>query len=433
MLLCPTSVARKREYQEARQKCQREVRRIREEWWNKKINELQEFANKNDTYNLYRGIKSTVGPIRKPLNIIEDKNGNKISNKEERLERWREHFQHVFNQQTTVNLEGIEIDPITDNLPNDERPTENEIMSAMSQMKNRKSPGSDSITAEIIKGGTGVSVQMLYNLFGKIWEERSVPQEWRNSEIVPIFKKGKKTSCDNYRGISLLSIPGKVLARVIYNRLVPFLEQYWDETQSGFRCNRSTTDMVFSTRQLIEKAREQNTNLAICFVDISKAFDSVNRTALFDILEKLNCPPNLLGVLKSLHTQTLATVKIEGENSAPFELQTGVRQGCVIAPLLFITYMQTIMNQIKRLSNAGVKLELRNDSNMFCKRGFRAKTKIKEAAILDLLFADDCALVANSADELQDVLNIFTRTASRLGQQVNVKKTEVMYVNCPPM
>lgn len=432
LLTSPASEALKKQYQEARQKCQHEIRRIREEWWNKKINELQEYANKNDTYNLYRGITSIVGPIRKPLNIIENKNGIKLSNKEDRLDRWREHFQHVFNQQTTVRLEDLEINPILTEVPSDERPSEGEITTAINQMKNRKSPGSDAITAEIIKGGNTLSVKMLHEVFGKIWEEKTVPQEWRNSEIVPIFKKGKKTCCDNYRGISLLSIPGKVLARVIYNRLVPFLEQFWDETQSGFRSNRSTADMVFSTRQLIEKAKEQNTQLAIGFVDISKAFDSVNRAALFEILYKLNCPPNLLEVLKSLHTQTYATAKIEGEISKPFELQSGVRQGCVIAPLLFITYMQTIMNQIKRLTNVRVKLEVRDDTNMFCKRSFGAKTKIKERSILDLLFADDCALVANTAEELQDVLNIFARTASKLGLQVNVKKTEVMFINSPP-
>ncbi|KAL1447535.1 hypothetical protein WDU94_013872, partial [Cyamophila willieti] len=430
-LLAPTE-RNKKAYQEARSKCQREVRRMKDEWWNKRMTVLQDFMNKGDMYNLYKGISAMVGPIKKPLNIIEDELGAPIKIKEKRLERWRKHFEGVYNQETNVNLENIVVEPMTSNIPDDGPPSEIEIDKAIGQLKNKKSPGIDGITAELIKGARNTSIGLLHELFKRIWEEKCVPADWRDATVVPIFKKGNKAKCDNYRGISLLSIPGKILSRVLYNRLNPFLEQYLEETQSGFRPSRSTVDMIFSSRQIIEKTLEQNTQMGVAFVDISKAFDSVNREALFTIMAQLNCPPTVLAILKSLHDQTQASIRLEGDLTAPFQVKSGVRQGCVLAPLLFIVYMQTIMNKTKHINRTGIEIQFRSDSDMFSKRSLLSKTKTRLALITDLLYADDCALVAKTAGELQILLDAFVTAAEELGLKANVKKTEVMYVNMPP-
>ncbi|KAI5739477.1 hypothetical protein M8J77_019725 [Diaphorina citri] len=189
--------------------------------------------------------------------------------------------------------------------------------------------------------------------------------------------------------------------------------------------------MIFTARQLIEKSIEQQTPLCIGFVDISKAFDSVDSSMLIKILEALKCPKNLLGIIKSLHDQTESSVQIENDKSPAFQIKTGVRQGCVIAPLLFITYMQIIMQNVAEKQIGGIELNYRNDSNMINRRNLKAATKIKHLHILDLMFADDCALVAETPELLQDILNIFVFEAQKLGLRVNEEKTEVMFISTP--
>lgn len=253
---------------------------------------MQQYMALYDTHNLHRCIKNIVGPVKKPLNVIESITGVHLKTKEEIMERWREHFHSVLNQDTSVDLDSIRA-PISAEVlvyPDDEHPSINEIRRAVGQLKNHKSAGSDVITAELLKGGGGATINMLFALFRKSWEEKCVPKNWTDAVVVPLHKKGKKSSCDNYRGISLLSVPGKVLAKVICNRLTPFVSSFLVDSQCGFRAERSTVDIVFATRQLVEKALEQNTGgkgICLAFVDIRKAFDSVNREALFEILREM--------------------------------------------------------------------------------------------------------------------------------------------------
>ena len=121
------------------------------------------------------------------------------------------------------------------------------------------------------------------------WDNEEVPQELKDASIVTIFKKGSRTECGNYRGISLLSVAGKILAKVLLNRLQLLSESIIPETQCGFRPGRGTTDMIFSARQVQEKCREQGRDLCLAFIDLTNAFDSVNREALWTCLARLGC------------------------------------------------------------------------------------------------------------------------------------------------
>lgn len=178
---------------------------------------------------------------------------------------------------------------------------------------------------------------MLTDLFRDCWERGVVPQDLRDAVIVSLYKnKGEKSDCSNYRGVTLLSIAGKILARVILDRLIPTVaEENLPESQCGFRANRSTTDMTFVLRQIQEKCREQNVGLYAAFIDLTKAFDTVSRDGLWRILVRLGCPPKLLQILQQLHKGQMGQVKHKGELSDPFPIENGVKQGCVLAPTLF--------------------------------------------------------------------------------------------------
>ena len=132
-----------------------------------------------------------------------------------------------------------------------------EIRKAVKQMKCNKASGGDGIPAEVYKHGGTILVHHLHRLFLKIWDNEEVPQELKDASIVTIFKKGSRTECGNYRGISLLPVAGKILAKVPLNRLQPLSESIIPETQCGFRPGRDTTDMICSACQVQEICREQ--------------------------------------------------------------------------------------------------------------------------------------------------------------------------------
>jgi hypothetical protein len=161
-----------------------------------------------------------------------------------------------------------------------------------------------------------------------------------------LFKKGDKSICDNYRGISLINHWGKVLERLIQNRLLPYvlgLEGCIPESQCGFLPGRSTSDAIIVSRILASNALERGLKLFKCFIDLTKAYDRVDRNTLWLVLEKYGVPPKLLKIIQNLHVGAMARVKLgDGVFSDWFELLRGLKQGSVFAPLLFNIFFGAI-------------------------------------------------------------------------------------------
>ena len=162
-------------------------------------------------------------------------------------------------------------------------PLSEEVITSISQLKSGKAPVLDAITAEIITLGGVESVRWFKTLFNAIWHEEVVPGDWK-SQLLVLLHKVSRSICDSYQGIALLSIPSKVLTKAILNRLKPRAEVLLHESRCGFRSGRGCADQLFSLRTLMEKAREFHRPLYICFVDLRKAYDTVNYVALWSIL-----------------------------------------------------------------------------------------------------------------------------------------------------
>jgi len=127
-----------------------------------------------------------------------------------------------------------------------------EVEAAIQRLKKNKAPGVDNISAEEIQAAGKNGVEMMFTFCSKVWEEKTFPQMWRKSIIVPLHKKKDKLSCDNYRGVSLLSHCGKVMTTVILQRIKKRTEEILSEAQAGFRVGRSTIDQLFTLRRLAE-------------------------------------------------------------------------------------------------------------------------------------------------------------------------------------
>ena len=170
--------------------------------------------------------------------------------------RWSEHFQKLLNVPGDIDHEAL------DNIPQritktnlDEIPTIDEMTRAIAGLENGKAPGGDGIPVEVWKHGGDKLFSRLHQLITNAWEVGSVPQAWKDASIVTIYKKGDRTDCENYRGISLLSIAGKIFARILLNRLSTYITpKVVPETQCSLRGNRGTVDMIFCLRQLQESA-----------------------------------------------------------------------------------------------------------------------------------------------------------------------------------
>ena len=203
----------------------------------------------------------------------------------------------------------------------------------------------DGIPAEIFKSAGPVTLDALYSLITSIWEEEDVPKEFRNATFVPLFKN---TDCGTYRGISLLSVAGKILARVILNRLITNIsEENPPEAQYVFRPNRSTTDMIFSVRQVQENCFEQNMDLVAVFIDLTKSLrDGKQRGPLADSVQ--DGVPKFVNLIRQFHDDITGHVLSDGEASQPFIISNGVKQGCVLASVLFNLFFTRVLNHAIR-------------------------------------------------------------------------------------
>ncbi|XP_067879797.1 dynein regulatory complex protein 1 isoform X2 [Heterodontus francisci] len=278
------------------------------------------------------------------------------------------------------------------------QPTKSELSDAIDSLASGKAPGKDGITPEIIKSAKPAILSALHELFCLCWDEGAVPQDMRDANIITLYKNGDRGVCNNYRGISLLSIVGKVFARVALNRLQKLAERVYPEAQCGFRAERSTIDMLFFLRQIQEKCREQQMPLYIAFIDLTKAFDLVSRRGLFRLLEKIGCPPKLLSIITSFHDNMKGTIQRSGTSSDPFPILSGVKQGCVLAPTLFGIFFSLLLSHAFKSSEEGIFLHTRSGGRLFNLARLRAKTKVLKVLIRELLFADDAALTSHTEE-----------------------------------
>ncbi|KAK3520727.1 hypothetical protein QTP70_031452 [Hemibagrus guttatus] len=256
--------------------------------------------------------------------------------------RWKEYFEDLLNPTDTPSVE----EPEARDSEVDSFITQAEITEVVQQLLGGKAPGVDEIRSEYLKSLDVVGLSWLTRLCNIAWRSGTVPLDWATGVVVPLFKKGDRRVCSNYRRITLLSLPGKVYSRVLERRVRPLVEPRIQEEQC----------------------------VHMCFVDLEKAFDRVPRGILWEVLWEYGVRGPLLRAVRSLYNRSRSLVRIASCKTDLFPVHVGLRQGCPLSPVLFIVFMDRISRRSQGLEGV----------------------RFGDHRISSLIFADDVVLLASS-------------------------------------
>ena len=390
---------------------------------------------------LARAIETTLAVryevvLTRAIETVRSTDGVLIKNKELILERWAEYLQNLLNKVHITDPDFLDDLPTLPIIPKlDNPPSFDEVEKDILSLKDNKAAGPDNIPAEVNKYGGCALHGRLHNFILDCWSAKCLPQQWENANIILLhMQTGDRAECGNSSGISLLSVAGKVLAKIMLTRLLEHVvDLVLPESQCGFRRGRNTIDMIFVARKLQEKCCEQHHDLYLAFVDLTKAFDTVNRDLHWNTLHKFGCPHTFIAILQQFHTGMCAQVVMAGSQSSSFPVEVGVKQGCVLAPIIFnlLLVAITLVSHRYLQSSNFVGIEHRLVGGLFNLRRIQAKTKISSAMISSLQYADDAAFPCLTADGLQRSLDVMSETYLRESLIINTTKTEIISTSSP--
>ena len=393
-------------------------------WLNNQMEELR-LADETGNYTTtWKIIHSLSGKNDKRNVKVRKRDGNPPESDQDLLEEWKEYFSSLLNNNSGSTPSEIP-PPADEDLPICiDPPTREETAKAIAAMKVNKAAALDcAITAEALQGGGDQMVDIIWAFCSEVFTTLSPPRQWITNVIIPLPKKGNISLMTNYRGISLMSIAAKVYNKILLNRIRPHVDPLLRKNQAGFRPGRSCAQQIHILRRIMEGFQEYQLPLTVTFVDFKKAFDSINRSMMFSVLRNYGIPQALVNAIEVLYTNSSSAVMVDGGISKTFDVTTGVLQGDVLAPFIFIILVDYLLEKASG-PDSGVVTHPRQS------RRFPAKH------LSDLDFADDIALLESSMPRAQSQLTKTADAAADLGLIISAPKTEYMTINChhqPPL
>ncbi|KAL4149349.1 hypothetical protein QTP88_003311 [Uroleucon formosanum] len=355
------------QYKQLSAQKRREIRRDKNQIITETCKRIEAFADKNYTRELFQKIKKLTGDFKLKRSAIKDAYGKEPGILSEEIEQ------------------------------------------AVSKLKNNKAPGSDEITAEMLKLSGDKGVKILWKLCNKVWTTGVWPEDWVESIFILLHKKGSTEDCSNYRTISLISRASKVLLNVIHARLRYYVDSQISPEQAGFVKGRGTREQILTIRQLIEKSREFDQPLVMCFIDYNKAFDCVQWRKLWIVMQKIGVPEHIIHLIKNLYTKSKAVIKAQNVVSDQFQPTKGVRQRCILSSILFNIYSEAVFRESLQEWDGGAVIGGRKINN--------------------LRFADDTTLCTKSELEMSQLIKHVEEASNKYGLTINKSKTKVMVID----
>ena len=383
--------------------------------YNKLIKEKRKSYKKEAQEKLLKNRKDS----KKFWDLIKKINFKNIKLPKISITDWGNYFTNLFNskdkqpnkankvhQDTSAQLEETNIEEL------DKEISLEEINQAIDKLKKGKSAGLDDISPALIQLAKPNISKYLKKLFNKIYDTSQYPVNWATSIIVPIHKKGSKLLMDNYRGISLLSVTSKLFTAIINKRLYAWMENNMKicDEQAGFRRQFSTIDHIYTLYSMVNNSLfgQKRGKLYVAFIDYKKAFDTVNREVLWEIMKEEGISTKVIKMVKAIYEKVFSRVRFGNKYSEEINCPLGVKQGCLLSPLLFSILINKVAEKITEKGRAGYQ---------FIVGG-------KE--IFSLLFADDIVLISQTPSGLQNQINSLKTASEELGLEVNLTKTKTM-------
>ncbi|KAK3522926.1 hypothetical protein QTP86_009722 [Hemibagrus guttatus] len=384
----------RQEYKELQRRVKREVSKAKQKAYDELYTRLDTREGENDLYRLARQ-RDRDGKDVQQVRVIKDRDGRVLTSEESVQRRWKEYFEELMNEENEreKRVEGVNsVEQKVDKIRKDE------VRKALKRMKSGKAVGPDDIPVEVWKCLGEAAVEFLANLFNRVLESERMPEEWRRSVLMPIFKnKGDVQSCSNYRGIKLMSHTMKVWERVVEARLRKVVEIC--EQQYGFMPRKSTTDAIFALRILMEKYRDGQKELHCVFVDLEKAYDRVPREELWYCMRKSGVAEKYVRVVQDMYERSRTVVRCAVGQTEEFNVEVGLHQGSALSPFLFAVVMDQLSEEVRQESP------------------------------WTMMFADDIVICSESREQVEENLESWRFALERRGMKVSRSKTEYMCVN----
>ena len=300
---------------------------------------LTNLSNTNTSdYSLWKATKRLKRPINQQ-SPIRKLNGNWARNDKEKAERFAEHLENIF-QPPDCQYEEILGNVVDQECKHINSTSCSEVMDVIKNLKNKKAPGFDLITAEVLKQLPRKAIIKFTKLINATLKLKHVPKLWKVAEVIMILKSGKPPQeTTSYRPISLLPVISKVFEKILLKRLIPIIEEKGciPNHQFGFRSKHSTIDQVHRITNVIEEALEMKQVCSTVFLDVAQAFDKVWHEGLNYKLRTI-LPKQYSDILESYITERYFRAKQENEYSDLKRIMAGVPQGSVLGPLLYLLY-----------------------------------------------------------------------------------------------
>ncbi|KAK3514826.1 hypothetical protein QTP70_032796 [Hemibagrus guttatus] len=384
----------RQEYKELQRRVKREVSKAKQKAYDELYTRLDTREGEKDLYRLARQ-RDRDGKDVQQVRVIKDRDGRVLTSEESVQRRWKEYFEELMNEENEreKRVEGVNsVEQEVDKIRKDE------VRKALKRMKSGKAVGPDDIPVEVWKCLGEAAVEFLASLFNRVLESERMPEEWRRSVLVPIFKnKGDVQSCSNYRGIKLMSHTMKLWERVVEARLRKVVEIC--EQQYGFMPRKSTTDAIFALRILMEKYRDGQRELHCVFVDLEKAYDRVPREELWYCMRKSGVAEKYVRVVQDMYERSRTVVRCAVGQTEEFKVEVGLHQGSALSPFLFAIVMD------------------------------RLSEEVRQESPWTMMFADDIVICSESREQVEENLERWRFVLERRGMKVSGSKTEYMCVN----